>query len=43
MTTPEAASPLPFKGATPARQSRFHGGHLVVVMVVAVLLRLRQS
>jgi hypothetical protein len=28
-TTPEAASPLPLKGATPvARQSRFHGVHL---------------
>jgi hypothetical protein len=29
-TTPEAASPLPLKGAPPAaRQSRFRGGSLV--------------
>ncbi len=37
MTTPEAASPLPLKGATPvARQSRFHGVRLAVAVAVAV-------
>jgi hypothetical protein len=37
MTTPEAASPLPLKGATPvARRSRFHGVRLAGALTVAM-------
>jgi hypothetical protein len=37
MTTPEAATPLPLKGATPvARQSRSHGVRLAGALVFAI-------
>jgi Domain of unknown function (DUF4266) len=39
LTTPEAASPLPLKGAPPAgRPSRIPGGRLVVALLVAAAL-----
>jgi len=39
MTTPEAASPLPLKGAPPAdRQSRICGGRLAMTLLSAAML-----